>query len=83
MPDFIQNYGPALSHLQSPRLRLHRAGERPTLVAEQFAFEQTLRNGRTIDGDQRTSRASAVSVYRPRDAFFAGSRLSRDQHRGV
>ena len=63
------------------------AGERATLMAEQFTLEQVLGNRRGVDRDERTVAAGvaarAVLVKCTRDEFLARTRLAGDQHRDI
>ena len=45
---FIQEEGPTSGLFKLPGMPLNRTGECPTFVAEQLAFEQLERNGRTV-----------------------------------
>ena len=49
-------------------------------MAEQFAFQEGLRDGGAIDGDERLGRALAVLVNGPRHEFLAGAGFAADQH---
>src|SRR6266478_1166385 len=46
---FVQHNGPVAAKLKSSELALDRAGERPTLVAEQFAFDKLRRKACAIN----------------------------------
>ena len=52
-------------------------------MAEQLGFEQILRNGGGVDGDERLVGARAVAVQGARHQFLAGARFAVDQHGGV
>src|SRR5262249_42928745 len=52
--DFIQDRGSALREIQFPELRRDCSCERASLIAEQFGFDQFLRQGREIDFYART-----------------------------
>src|SRR5947209_4423540 len=47
--NFIQENRAAIRFLDPASFLFHRSGKGPLLVPEQFAFQQSLRNGRTID----------------------------------
>ena len=53
LADFIEKDGPAVRHFKKTALVLCSPGECPLHVAEQFAFQQSLRKGAAIDGDKR------------------------------
>ena len=55
-------------------------GERPFLVAEEFAFEQGFRERRAIDGDERLIAAGAQVVNRAGHDFLARTVLAENQH---
>src|SRR5262249_27205411 len=56
------------------------AGECPTFVAEQLAFEQARRDGGAIDFDEVVVSPGAEIVNGVGDELFAGAGLSIDQH---
>src|SRR4051812_45598403 len=60
--------------------RCVRAGEGPSLVAEQLTFEQPIRNRRAVDGDKRSVTPRALRVNELRDKLFSGARLAGNQH---
>ena len=51
--DLVEEQRAAVGQLEPALLALHRAGERPALVAEQLALDQVLRDRRTVDLDER------------------------------
>src|SRR5690606_30866413 len=55
------------------------AGERATLVAEELALDELLRQRGTIDRDERRLRAWAQAVQLARHELFARSALARDE----
>jgi hypothetical protein len=57
------------------------AGECTGLVAEQFRFEQFVRDCGGIERDERLRRASAFAMQRARDQLLAGAGLAGDQYR--
>ena len=61
------------------------AGERTFDVAEEFALEQLLRNGRAVDFDQRPFGTRTACVNRVRDQLLADARFALQQHsrRGI
>src|SRR4029453_14031046 len=58
----------------------HRAGERPTYVAEQLAFEQGFRNGAAVDRDEALIAPCAGVMNCPRGQLLAGSCFPCDEH---
>ena len=77
--DFIQEDGAAVGHLEAANALRDRAGERALLVAEEFAFEQGLRDGGAVDLDQRAGRAGAPGVDDIGQHFLAHAALAGDQ----
>ena len=57
-----------------------RAGVSAAFVAEQFAFQQRLRDGRAIHRDERLVGAFAVLVNRPRHQFLARAGFAANEH---
>ena len=57
-----------------------RAGESAFHVAEQFGFQQRLRERAAIDGDKWSLRPRAVFVNGARHQFLTGSAFAGDQH---
>ena len=72
-----------MSDLDLALLRLVGAGKRAFLVAEQFAFQQVLREPDTVDRHERLSSPVAPGVDGPREDLFAGSTLAEEQHGGL
>ena len=73
---------PPLRGLDTPRLIAHGAGEGPLRVAEQFAGEQLLGQGRAIDDDERLP--AARSAMNPAgEHALAGAALAAKQNRRV
>ena len=54
--------------------------KRPSLVAEQFALQERLGNGRAVDGQEGGSAAAAVMVDGASDQFLARAAFPQDQH---
>ena len=55
-------------------------GERTLDVAEQLAFQQALRQGGTVELDERAARAGAGLMDRRGQKLLAGAALAPDQH---
>ena len=60
LADLVEKDRAAVRQLEPALALTGRAGERPLLVAEELAFEQRLRQGRAIDGDERGVRGAAM-----------------------
>ena len=54
--DFIEEQGAAVGLLEDAASRPHRAGEGVSFVSEELGFQQGLRNGAAVDGDEGRSR---------------------------
>src|SRR5438067_9520006 len=50
-------------------------------MAEKLALDQLVRDGATIDGDERTSRARAQLVHGAGDQLLSRAALARDEDR--
>jgi hypothetical protein len=78
--DLVEEERAGVGELELALLRLHRAGERALLVAEELALDQVLRDRGAVELDERTLRAAAAEVDRARDQVLARSVLAGDQH---
>ena len=78
--DFVEEQRAVLGLFEAALAGRLRAGERAAFMTEQFGFEQVLRNRRGVQRDERSVRARAVPVQRPRDELLAGARFAGDQH---
>ena len=78
-PDFIEKQRSAFGGFEQTAAGAAHA----VAVAEQFLFDQRLRYGGTVDGDQRRPAAAAAGVQRPGDQFLARSEFSGDQDRSA
>src|SRR5262250_3881314 len=67
--------------LEEPGLGLVGARERAALIPEQLRFEQIVGNRRTVDVDERSSRAGARPVDGPHDEALAGAGLAAQEDR--
>ena len=56
--DFVEEDRPAARHLEHSMASADRAGERPSLVAEQLGLEQLCRNGTAVERDERAARSA-------------------------
>ena len=78
--DFVQEQRAAVALLELADAAAVRAGKRSSFVAEQFAFQQRLGNGRTVDRQERRLAAAAVMIEGPGDQFLARPALAENQH---
>ena len=81
--DFVEKQRSPVSLLKKPFLVFRGARETPGAVPEQFAFEQLLGDGRTVDRHERLLGAGTGMVYRLREDLLAGSGFAGEQDRGV
>ena len=73
---------PPCGHLDLAVGDLDRAGEGAVLVAEQLGFEQVLRDGGAVDGDE-LALAAARLVDRAGQQFLAGAARAQQHHRHI
>ena len=83
LADLVEQKRPAIGELEAAHAPLHRAGERPFFVPEDFAFHERFRNGRAVDGHERSRFSRTQLVQRPGHQLFPRAALARDQHRGA
>src|SRR5690606_19398395 len=81
--DFVEKQRAAIRDLEPAFLLRNRAGERASLVTEQFAFHQLLGQGRAIDCDEWPVRALAVTMQLACDQFLASTGLADNEHAGI
>src|SRR5260370_6724548 len=81
--DLVQKHGSVVGQLEAAYALRNRAGESAALVSEQFAFQQSGRNGRAVELDESIGLACAQVVDRARDQFLAGAGFSIDEDRGI
>ena len=62
LADLVEEQRAAVRELEAPRFARHGARERPTLVSEKLALDELLRDGRTVDLDERLLLAARVLV---------------------
>src|SRR5271155_5482632 len=72
-----------VGQLEPSRFLRDGACECSSFVAEQLALEKSKRNRGAIQFHERLLAAIAQLMYRTRNKFLAGSRLSQDQHAGI
>ena len=83
LADLIQEQRAALGQFESTQLALVGAGKCPALVTKQLRLEQRIRNGRAVDGDERTVGARAAIVEGAGAQLLAGAAFTFEQHGGV
>ena len=81
--DFVQKDSPAVGIFDLTGLSFICACEGPFFVAEEFAFEELLRNGRAVDRNKRLIGPWRFIMDRPGDEFLAGAALSGNKHARV
>src|SRR6202044_423835 len=81
--DLIEEDRAGVRHFEFARTPLRGAGERAAFVPEQLALEQTVRNRRAVDGDERRSPARRFEMDRARHQLFAGAAFAAEQNRRV
>ena len=83
LSDLVQKQRPSMSHLDAA-LALHVGpGERPFLVAEQFALQKVFRDGPAVNHHEGHAAPVAVLVNGPGHQLLAGAALPADQHRNI
>ena len=78
--DLVEEQRAAVALLELADAAAVSPRERPFLVAEQLAFQQALRDGGAVDGQERPVGPAAVVVESAGDQFLAGAALAEDQH---
>src|SRR5712692_8202810 len=70
LPDFIEEQGASIGKLKPTRLRSQSACECASLVAEQFALKQIVRQGPAVQRYKRPGGPGAFLVNGPGDQLF-------------
>src|SRR5579863_5747179 len=78
LADFVEEERPAARRFDDPLTIRVGAGESPLEVAEQLAFEQRLRKGAAVDGDEGALAALARLVDGARHELLPGAAFARD-----
>src|ERR1700684_2910794 len=78
--DLVQEQSASVSPFEPSDTACHRSGVGAPLVTEQFAFQQTCRNGGAIHRYKRACRSIAALVNGFRNQFLASACFSVDQH---
>ena len=81
LADLVEKERPAVGRLEPPFFPPISAGEGPSLVAEQLAFEEGIIQRRAVEGDERSRAPGVGGVDRLRDQLLAGPGLAPDEHR--
>ena len=79
VPDFIKENRSAVSHGEAPVAVIDGVCKSALHMSEELGFEQFLRDGPAIDGDEHAFGAATVVVQGPCDEFLPGSALTRDE----
>ena len=81
--DFVEEQRAFVGQLEAAGLAVVRAGERAFFVAEDFRFEQRVRQRRAVDGLEFRGLSAAQLVNHPRDELLAGAGRTENQHGNV
>src|SRR2546427_11252707 len=81
--DFVQKKRAAVCQFKPSLPSLVRAGERPAFVAEEFAFDEALRQRRAVHAHKGLVPSCAPLVNRACQQLLAGTSLPGDQDRGI
>src|SRR5262249_22421784 len=79
----VEEQGAAVSELETALAALDRAREGALLVAEDLALQQSLGNGRAVDGHERALPARRQRMHRSGNELLPRSALAGDQERCV
>ena len=82
LSDLIQKDRSALRKFKITFLSLRGPGKTSFFITEEFALDQTLRDGSAVHLDKRLF-VTALFIDLPGKNFFAGPGLSNDQHRNI
>src|SRR5262249_47738628 len=83
LTDFVEENGAPVGEFKTPQALGSGTRKGALLMPKELAFEQILRNGATVDRDERFVLAIAAVVERPRDEFLARTALPVDEDRAV
>ena len=78
--DLVEEDGTAVALLELADAPAVGAGEGALFVAEQLAFQEVLRDGRTVQRQERRLGPRAVLVDGAGDQFLAGAAFAGNQH---
>src|SRR5882724_1319245 len=77
---FVQKNGAAIGHFESANPLRDRSCERAFLMSKQLAFQQTCRNRRAVELDERLRAPRAQIMNGSRNQFLSCTRVSIDEH---
>ena len=83
LPYFVEEQRAFVGLLEKSFFVLGSSREAACAVAEELAFEQLLRKGRTVDRDEGFPGPGTGVVDGLGEDLLAGARLAREQHRGI
>lgn len=81
--NFIEEQGPAFRFSHEAFFGEGRIRKGPLDMAEQFIFQEVVRQGTTVHGDERLPLSGTVGVDGACYELLAGAGLSQDQDRGI
>jgi len=81
--DFIEQQGAAVGEFKLSFLALDGPGESTLFMAEQFTFEQPLRQRGAVEGDERPVSPVAVLVDVASEHFLAGTAFTLNEDSGA
>ena len=81
--DLVEKDRAAVGLLEEALLGADGPGEGSLHVPEELRFQQGLRQGAAVHGDEGRGRAQAAGVDQPRHQLLARAALALDEHRGV
>ena len=82
-PDLVEEQGAPMGDLERPAALCRGSGERPFLMAEQFALDQFRRDRPAIHYDERVVPAPGAVVDPPRNQLFPAPGFAFDEDREV
>ena len=80
LADLVEEEGAGGGELEATALEPVRAGEGAALVAEELGLDERLRQGRAVDGHERTVRPRAPVVDGVGQHLLARAALAREEH---
>ncbi len=81
--DFIEKKSSAVGFFKAPGAALGGSGKRALFMAEEFAFDQVLRKGGAVHGNEWAGGAIAFFVNKTGQDFLARSAFALDQYRNI
>ncbi len=80
LTDLVQEECASLGLLEHPQVAVAGTGIGPLLVAEEFVFQERLRDGAAVDGHEGALGAGAQAMDRTGGQLLSGPGLPLDQH---